>query len=196
MSTNIENGIYNGFIDSNKEANIDYIPTLLTNEPEEGMKVFCDIVKELNRCIEFKFSVAFLTMSGIQILYNTLNKLKANNIKGTIVVSQYQNFTEPKALKKLLKFDNIELRIVTNQEYKMHSKGYIFKYPNGEYSIIVGSSNLTQNAICVNKEWNVKLNTLSDGSYAKIVMERFNEMYHELKDSNSNSESTESNTEG
>jgi len=177
MSTNIENGIYNGFIDSNKEANIDYIPTLLTNEPEEGMKVFCDVVKELNRCIEFKFSVAFLTMSGIQILYNTLNKLKANNIKGTIVVSQYQNFTEPKALKKLLKFDNIELRIVTNQEYKMHSKGYIFKYPNGEYSIIVGSSNLTQNALCVNKEWNVKLNTLSDGSYAKIVMERFNEMY-------------------
>ena len=178
MSTNIENGIYNGFIDSNKEANIDYIPTLLTNEPEEGMKVFCDVVKELNRCIEFKFSVAFLTMSGIQILYNTLNKLKANNIKGTIVVSQYQNFTEPKALKKLLKFDNIELRIVTNQEYKMHSKGYIFKYPNGEYSIIVGSSNLTQNALCVNKEWNVKLNTLSDGSYAKIVMDRFNEMYN------------------
>lgn len=177
MSTNIENGIYNGFIDSNKEANIDYIPTLLTNEPKEGMKVFCDIVKELNKCIEFKFSVAFLTMSGIQILNNTLNKLKANNIKGTIVVSQYQNFTEPKALKKLLKFDNIELRIVTNQEYKMHSKGYIFKYPNGEYSVIVGSSNLTQNALCVNKEWNVKLNTLSDGSYAKIVMERFNEMY-------------------
>ena len=178
MSTNIENGIYNGFIDSNKEANIDYIPTLLTNEPEEGMKVFCEVVKELNRCIEFKFSVAFLTMSGIQILYNTLNKLKANNIKGTIVVSQYQNFTEPKALRKLLNYDNIELRIVTNQEYKMHSKGYIFKYPNGEYSIIVGSSNLTQNALCVNKEWNVKLNTLSDGSYAKIVMDRFNEMYN------------------
>ena len=177
MSTNIENGIYNGFIDSNKEANIDYIPTLLTNEPEEGMKVFCDVVKELNRCIEFKFSVAFLTMSGIQILYNTLNKLKADNIKGTIVVSQYQNFTEPKALRKLLKFDNIELRIVTNQEYKLHTKGYIFKYPNGEYSIIVGSSNLTQNALCVNKEWNVKLNTLSDGSYAKVVMDRFNEMY-------------------
>jgi len=178
MSVNIENGIYNGFIDSNKEANIDYIPTLLTNEPEEGMKVFCEVVKELNRCIEFKFSVAFLTMSGIQILYNTLNKLKANNIKGTIVVSQYQNFTEPKALRKLLNYDNIELRIVTNQEYKMHSKGYIFKYPNGEYSIIVGSSNLTQNALCVNKEWNVKLNTLSDGSYAKIVMDRFNEMYN------------------
>ena len=178
MSSNIENGIINGFIDSNKEANIEYIPTLLTNEPEEGMKVFCDVVKELNKCVEFKFSVAFLTLSGLQLMYNTLNKLRDNGIKGTIVVSQYQNFTQPKALRRLLKYENIELRIVKNDQFKMHSKGYIFKYPNGEYSIIVGSSNLTQDALCVNKEWNVKLNTLSNGSYAKVVMDRFDEMYN------------------
>lgn len=178
MNTKLVDGIYNGFIDSNKEANIDYIPTLLTNEPEEGMKVLCDVVKELNKCVEFKFSVAFLTMSGVQVLYNTLKRVQSKKVKGTIVVSQYNNFTEPKALRKLLEFDNVELRIVTNEEYQMHTKGYIFKYPTGEYSIIVGSSNLTQNALCNNKEWNVKLNTLSEGSYARIVLERFKEMYN------------------
>lgn len=65
-------------------------------------------------------------MGGYQQLFNTFNELKENNIKGKIIVSQYQNFTDPQALKNIIdKFPNIDLRIVTEDIIKMHSKGYI-----------------------------------------------------------------------
>jgi HKD family nuclease len=40
-----------------------------------------------------------------------LEVLRERGIKGKILVSQYQDFTEPEALKTLLQFENIELRI-------------------------------------------------------------------------------------
>ena len=41
-------------------------------------------------------------MGGYRQLFNTLNELKENNIKGKIIVSQYQNFTDPQALKNII----------------------------------------------------------------------------------------------
>lgn len=171
-------GIEKGLIDSKYLANIDYVPRLLVNNPEEGEKVLTDIIKELKSCDEFFFSVAFLTMGGYQQLFNTFDELKRKNVRGKIIVSQYQNFTDPQALKNIIyKFPNIELRIVTEDIVKMHAKGYIFK-ANEDIRIIVGSSNLTASALSVNKEWNVKLTSTNDGEYAIKVINEFNEMYH------------------
>ena len=58
----------------------------------------------------------------------------------------------------------------------MHSKGYIFK-ANQDIKIIVGSSNLTADALSVNKEWNVKLTSTNDGSYAIKVINEFKDLY-------------------
>lgn len=171
-------GIEKGLIDSKYLANIDYVPRLLVNNPEEGEKVLTDIIKELKSCDEFFFSVAFLTMGGYQQLFNTFDELKRRNVRGKIIVSQYQNFTDPQALKNIIdKFPNVELRIVTEDIVKMHAKGYIFK-ANEDIRIIVGSSNLTASALSVNKEWNVKLTSTNDGEYAIKVINEFNEMYH------------------
>lgn len=172
-------GVEKGLIDAKYLANIDYVPRLLVNNPDEGEKVLTDIIKELKSCDEFFFCVAFLTMGGYQQLFNTFNELKEKSIKGKIIVSQYQNFTDPQALKNIIdKFPNIELRIVTQDIIKMHSKGYIFK-GNNDVKIIVGSSNLTADALAVNKEWNVKLTSTNDGSYAIKVVEEFNNMYEQ-----------------
>ena len=178
MNDMLKKGIEHGFIDSKSEASVDYIPRLLTNEPEKGNKVLFEVKKELAKCVEFKFCVAFLTMSGLAVLINTLNNLKNKGVKGTIIVSKYQNFTEPKALEKLLEYENIELRIAEKTNYNLHSKGYIFKHKDNEYSIIIGSSNITQNALCYNKEWNVKLNSLNDGAYTELVIDEFNGVYN------------------
>lgn len=172
-------GVEKGLIDAKYLANIDYVPRLLVNNPDEGEKVLTDIIKELKSCDEFFFCVAFLTMGGYQQLFNTFNELKEKNIYGKIIVSQYQNFTDPQALKNIIdKFPNIDLRIVTQDIIKMHSKGYIFK-ENNDVKIIVGSSNLTADALSVNKEWNVKLTSTTDGSYAIKVVEEFNNMYEQ-----------------
>jgi hypothetical protein len=71
---------------------------------------------------------------------------------------------------RLLQFENIELRIVT--EGNFHAKGYIFKQPDS-YSFIIGSSNLTQSALSLNKEWNVKLSSLENGALMQNILREF-----------------------
>ncbi len=163
------NNIRSGFIEKSIDSSGEFIPRLLTNERSEGVKVLSSIIAELNSCEEFWFSVAFLTNGGLQTLVNTFKELQNHQIKGKILVSQYLNFTQPEALKRLLKFENIELRINTNENF--HSKGYLFKR-DGFYNLIVGSSNLTASALSTNKELNLKVSA-KDESYIiqKALME-------------------------
>ena len=177
MIKNILNGITNGLINSKEEALEPYKPKILVNDAFGCKKVLTSICAELNRCEEFKFSVAFLTEGGVTVLLNTLKELEDKKIKGTIIVSQYQNFTQPKALKKLLNFKNIDLRIVTEEQCKMHAKGYIFK-KGDEYSFIVGSSNLTQEALCLNKEWNLLLCGEKEGKLVQDILQEFKNLYN------------------
>ena len=80
-----------------------------------------------------------------------------------ISFSKYQNFSDPSALRILLNFSNIEVRLI--DENNFHAKGYLFKLKNS-YELIVGSSNLTQDALSKNTEYNLKL-SLSKNSKLK-----------------------------
>lgn len=174
----LQTGIEYGFFDSNVAVDENYRPSLLVNDASKGSKVLTTILRELEKCDEFLFSVAFVTEGGVVVLLETLKMLQAKGVKGKIVASQYQNFTQPKALKRLLEFDNIELRIVTNDDYSMHTKGYIFRHGE-EYVSIIGSSNLTQTALCENQEWNVKLISAKDGGLTKNTIEEFYRLFNE-----------------
>lgn len=149
---------------------------MLINDFDRGEKILTSLVVELTKCDEFMISVAFITSSGVTVLLNTLSDLEQRGVKGRIIASQYQNFTDPTALKRLLRFKNIELRIVTEDAANMHTKGYIFR-KDEEYSIIVGSSNLTQNALCENKEWNLKVSSSFKGGIVYNVVSEFEIMF-------------------
>ncbi len=86
------------------------------------------------------------------------------------MVSQYLNFTQPEALKRLLQFKNINLKIATIGN--AHAKGYIFKNKE-HYNLIVGSSNLTAQALSTNKEWNIKISALDDSGIVEKVVNEF-----------------------
>ncbi len=172
----LEKALQSGFINHKVMAIEQYKPRLIINDPEKGMKVLTSLLIELKKCDAFYFSVAFITESGVTTLLNSLKELEEKGIKGKIIASQYQNFSEPKALKKLLMFKNIELKIITQSTGKMHTKGYIFRTKD-EYSVIVGSSNLTQYALCENNEWNLKVSSTSKGSLIQSTMEEFNRMF-------------------
>lgn len=166
--------IYTGFVDGEAISLEKYRPKLIVNNHLKGEKVLSSIISELKNCDEFFISVAFVTQSGITTILNTLQELEKRNIKGKIVTSQYLNFTEPKALKKLLDFKNIELRIVSDGN--LHSKGYMFK-KDDTYSLIVGSSNLTQHALSYNKEWNMKISSMEQGSLIQETLVEFEETF-------------------
>jgi len=172
FTKNLARGIFNGYIDDDIKASENFKPRLIVNDIERGEKVLTSISDELKNCDEFLFSVAFVTNGGISALINTFEWLAAKNIKGTIIASQYQNFSQPIALRRLLAFKNIELRIVPDRKFHMHAKAYIFRKED-EYSLIVGSSNLTNDALCINQEWNIKVSSTAEGSIIKQALIEF-----------------------
>jgi len=165
------NGLQTGFVDKQIVAQNDFVPKILLNDKAEGKKVLSSIVNELNSCSEFWFSVAFVTTGGVACIINTLEELAKKNVKGKILVSQYLNFTQPEALKQLLKFKNIELRISVNTNF--HAKGYLFK-KRDYYNLIIGSSNLTGDALSTNKELNIKTSATENSYIINKIKEEFN----------------------
>ena len=103
LSESLQTGFINQIIQSDKA----YRPELLTNDSKQGKKVLTTIIRELETCEEFWFSVAFVTTGGIATLMNTLLELEKKNIRGKILASQYLNFTQPEALKRIKQFKNI-----------------------------------------------------------------------------------------
>lgn len=168
-----------GLINSRVDSNLALTPKLIINDYSKGSKVLNEIIYELNKCEEFFISVAFITNSGILPLLETLKTLNKKGIKGKILTTDYLNFSEPKALKKLLEFSNIEVRVYNKENF--HTKGYIFKHSN-HYKLIVGSSNLTQTALTKNKEWNLKVSSLEEGLLTENVVCEFNTLWNDAND--------------
>ena len=163
-------GSKTGFVDSASSSEIQYQPSLLLNKKSSGKKVLSYILRELKSCNEFWFSVAFLTKGGLMALINALKNTSEGDIKGRILVSQYLNFTQPQALRALLKFENIETRIVTDRDF--HSKGYLFK--KSEHSqIVIGSSNITANALSANTELNIAFSAADGSQILNNLVEEF-----------------------
>jgi len=169
-------GYNRAFIDSKVAADPVYSPQLLTNRG--GQKVLTAIEKELKGCDDLYFSVAFITMGGIAPLLGTLKDLEKKSIKGRILTTDYLTFSDPKALDKLNSLSNLELKIFKTGEQNVgfHTKGYMF-HNNGDLRIIVGSSNLTQDAITKNHEWNTRIISSNNGQFAIDVENEFNNLW-------------------
>ncbi|WP_368346803.1 phospholipase D-like domain-containing protein [Peptostreptococcus anaerobius] len=172
------------FVDSHaicsEKYNSQYKSDLIYNDYKTGSKVLCSIIDELNECDEFLFSVAFITMSGITPLLQVLKDLENRGVKGKIITTDYLDFSEPRALEKLSEFKNIELKIYCSHDSNIgfHTKGYIFKNDQ-MYRIIVGSANMTQNAMTKNKEWNSSIKSNIDGQYTQTVLSEFYSLWND-----------------
>ena len=173
---NLEASIYKGFIDQNKYSGERYKPTLLINNTKTNEHVLNTLVEELDHCQSFLFSVAFITESGLATLKSHLLDLHRKGIKGRILTSTFLNFNQPKVFKELLKLSNVEVRLSGVKGF--HSKGYIFAH-NTHQTLIVGSSNLTAQALKVNYEWNVKLTSHENGDIVHHFHKPFEEVWSE-----------------
>lgn len=156
---------------------------LVTNN--EITNFYNNITELLDNCESFCFNVAFINFSGIQLLLDSFKKLEEKNIKGKILTSTYLNFTQIKALEKIKKFKNIELKIydceVTNIGF--HSKSYIFEFKD-DYKILIGSSNITSSAFKSNIEWNVKTVAKKDDIFLKDVLNEFEILWKSSREVN------------
>lgn len=175
----IKLGLETAYIDGSVVSNTVYRPQFVSNNHKEGKKVLSSVEDELLACDGFQISVAFITMSGITPLLQTLKELEKKNIHGEILTTNYLNFSEPRALKKLNELSNITLKMydVESANEGFHTKGYIFK-KDEIYRIIIGSSNITSAALTYNREWNTKLISTEQGEVAKEIVAEFSELWN------------------
>lgn len=154
-----------------------YSVRLLTNHPKKNEKVFLTLERELENCTEFALSVAFITLSGLQLFKPVLKRLQQKGVRGRILTTNYLAFTQPEALKTLLQFDNIELRMyVCENNEGFHTKGYFFTHPE-DVCLIVGSSNLTDRALCLNQEFNLQVYAAHEGALARSCLQEFDALF-------------------
>ena len=153
LITQLQQGMHTAFVDAAATSNLAYKPQFISNNYKSGRKVLASIEEELAACDEFAISVAFITMSGITPILQTLKELEKKGIPGRILTTDYLMFSEPKALDKLAELTNIELKMFRTDETGegFHTKGYIFREQE-IYRIIVGSSNMTLSALTSNRE--------------------------------------------
>lgn len=164
---------------------IDQNQTLLIDNRE--VDVYSRIVANLDNCIEFKFNVAFIVYGGVQILLDKLKELEDKNIKGKIITTNYMNATEVDAIKKLLNFKNIEIKIYDSNTtiVGLHAKTYIFKNEKTS-KVIIGSSNITSKGLRINCEWNVEMEYDNNSSSFLQIEEEFQNLWNSSKEFDEN----------
>lgn len=117
------------------------------------------LTNSIEDCQRFYFNIAFVSFSGVQLLLDSLRIAEDRGVSGKFITGTYLNFTDPKAVRRLMGFENIDIRIFqANKEQGFHPKAYIFEYDD-YYKVIIGSSNLTNYALKSNIEWNLQVIT-------------------------------------
>lgn len=187
MTDRFSEAIEYGFLNRSLDYSGEHSPKLITNENGDVMQV---LRSQISNCINFTFSVAFVSPGAIHSIKQELIDFSEseNTKKGTIITSTMNMFNSPKALRELHKLkidlgDKIDVKIYKGGDssalvsgVKFHPKGYIFEYQDYT-NLIVGSSNFTNAALHSNYEWNVKFSSKNDG---QIVYEVANAIESQL----------------
>ena len=178
MIEELRKGFETAYIDGAVVSNESIRPKFISNNYREGKKVLSSIEDELLACDEFYISVAFITLSGLTPLLQALRELERRNVSGRILTTNYLCFSEPKALERLNQLSNITIKIFDAESSGdgFHTKGYIFR-KDEIYKIIIGSSNMTSNALKHNYEWNTKIVSTANGEMTSQIMEEYERLW-------------------
>lgn len=124
---------------------------------------FLERIKDsFSKCNAFYLSVSFIKKAGLLLFEKEMEESLKRGVKGKIITSTYQNFTDIESLNTFLrwmeKYPNFEVHLDFSSfgDNGFHSKGYLFEYENS-YEMIIGSSNITRFALLKNIEWNISL---------------------------------------
>ena len=117
------------------------------------------------RADEIEFAVAFIKSSGLElILPSLLDAVTARNARLTLLTSDYLDFTDPQALKRLMLLAerNADIRIFEAGSSSYHLKAYIFMrstqgHGHFEGTAFIGSSNISRSALTDGIEWNYRV---------------------------------------
>ncbi len=158
----------------------------LTNYTEQ---TFLEHIREnLRTCNSFSFSVSFIKKAGLVLLIKDIEAALARGVKGRVITSTYQNFTDIDSLTTFLmlseKYDlfecHLDFECFHDDGYRTigyHSKGYYFEFSD-DAELIVGSSNITRYALLKNIEWDLVVHDQKKNIVFSKALEEFNEKWN------------------
>jgi superfamily II DNA or RNA helicase len=141
-----------GYVGGDEAGSGQYTPRLVLNQ--SGSTVEHAIIEELKRCRSFTFSVAFISSGAIAQLKQHLVDYRGT---GRIITSDFLGFNEPRAFAELLNLQELlGIEVRRHAARGFHPKGYVFE-KHLSVTAMIGSSNLTSQALSQNHEWNLKV---------------------------------------
>lgn len=161
------------------------IDNFLTNRSETPF--LTKIRQSLKKCVSFKFSVSFIKKAGLVLFQKDIEEALDRGVKGQLITSSYQNFTDISSLEVFLSWQerykgNFQCHFDLDSfgENGFHSKGYIFEYKDS-FELIVGSSNITRFALLNNIEWDVSLFSKESFSSYEASLVEFDNLWSKTK---------------
>lgn len=156
--------------------------TFLTNSSSPTLLEY--IRNELRTCDSFYFCISFIKDKGLRLLKDDIENALKRNVKGFIMTSSYQNFTDITSLHTFLKWKetyenfncHIEFHDLDDQGF--HTKGYLFLNKQTS-TVVLGSSNITYYALMKNVEWNMVNKSSSESDIFKQVYNEFFYLWHQ-----------------
>lgn len=136
-----------------------------------------------NKCSSFSLTVSFIKEAGLRLIQKEIENALNRGIKGRIITSTYQNFTDIPSLRIFKKwmetYPNFSCHLDFNsfEDNGFHTKGYIFQTKNG-YEFLVGSSNITRFALLKNIEWNVSLTRNKEDKIINEALLEFDSLWN------------------
>ena len=171
MDNQLRADLQNGFIDSSLPAG-SLGPEILTNR--QGNTIFSEIKNELRTCTSFKMAVAFITPAVLVPIKSIMMDLAQKGIGGELLTGTYLQFNAPKVFAELMKIPNLTVRLT--KETGFHQKGYWFDHQDYE-TLIIGSANLTMDALLKNAEWCLKVNSKHQGAVVQQFAADFGDQW-------------------
>ncbi len=150
---------------------------VLYNDSNKIKNFFKTLAYEMQTSDEIFFLVSFVRMSGAQLLTRELLELEKRNVPIKILTTTYLNITEAKAIRHLLKFKNVEVKILPLKNESFHTKAYLFKRNSNQNTVIIGSSNISHSALINGHELNVKIPHTQHMPAYEQTMDFFNKMW-------------------
>jgi len=150
---------------------------VLYNDSHKIKNFFKTLAYEMKTSDEIFFLVSFIRMSGAQLLTRELLELEKRNVPIKVLTTTYLNITEAKAIRHLLKFKNVEVKILPLKNESFHTKAYLFKRNSNQNTVIIGSSNISHSALINGHELNVKIPHTQHIPAYEQTMDFFNKMW-------------------
>lgn len=139
-----------------------------------------ELVREIGTADEIDMVVSFVRWSGLDLLLDALRSFVTRGGKLRVVTTTYMGVTEVRAVERLAKLPNTEIRICYDgSDSRLHAKAYMFHRRSGYSTAYIGSSNISKPALTTGFEWNTRIAAAESPDVFKKIAVTADEYWHD-----------------